>query len=179
MGGFGKRTIFVVAFAGILAGPAMAQDQKALVARGTYLMDAIVGCDDCHTPKDEHFLPRANLPFAGGEKFISPAFTAYARNITPDVDTGIGIWTDAQIIRAVREGVTREGDVIGPPMPIMTYNTMSDDDVKAIVAYLHTLKPIHHEVLVSKYKIRCKPRRPRRAFRRRQGATKWPMAAIS
>jgi mono/diheme cytochrome c family protein len=145
--------VSLLAFTGIVATPAMAQGQKALVARGAYLMKAIVGCDDCHTPKDDHFAPKANLPFAGGEKFSSPVFTAYSRNITPDVSTGIGTWTDEQIMRAVRQGITREGDIIGPPMPIKTYNTMSDEDVKALVAYLHTLKPIRHEDIPSVYKI--------------------------
>ncbi len=144
----------------MLAKPAAAQSRKALVARGSYLMRAIVACDDCHTPKDAHYVPRANLPFAGGQEFDSPVFTAYSRNITPDVNTGIGTWSDAEIMRAIRQGITREGDIIGPPMPIPNFNTMADDDVKAVVAYLHTLKPIRHEDKPSVYKIPLHPAPP-------------------
>ncbi|HWE75377.1 MAG TPA: cytochrome c [Stellaceae bacterium] len=146
----------------IVAAQAQAQapTQKALVARGAYLVKAIVACDDCHTSKDEHYTPRKNLAFAGGEEFDSPVFTAYSRNITPDVNTGIGTWTDEQIMRAIRQGITREGDIIGPPMPIENFNTMADDDAKALVAYLHTLKPIRHENTPSVYKIPLKAAPP-------------------
>ncbi|HKT16550.1 MAG TPA: c-type cytochrome [Stellaceae bacterium] len=145
---------------GIVAQPATAQSKKALVARGSYLVRAIVACDDCHTPKDAHYLPRAKLAFAGGQEFKSPVFDAYSRNLTPDVNTGIGTWTDAEIMRAIRQGITREGDIIGPPMPIRNFNTMADDDVKALVAYLHTLKPIRHENTPSVYKIPLQPAPP-------------------
>lgn len=153
-------TLCVTAFlAALLIFPATAQNapsprsQQQLVARGKYLMEGPVGCDDCHTAVDEHFAKLPNMDFAGGFRFDSPVFTAYAANITPDKDTGIGTWTDAEIVRAIREGHTKEGEIIGPPMPLMTYNNMSDDDVNAIVAYLHTVKPIHHEVPASQYKI--------------------------
>jgi mono/diheme cytochrome c family protein len=97
------------------------------------------------------------MELAGGERFDTPIFTAYARNLTPDKETGIGTWTDQQIIRAMREGVTKEGETLGPPMPVPTYHTMSDDDAMAIVTYLRTLKPIHNEVPESKYKIPLQP----------------------
>jgi hypothetical protein len=71
---------------------------------------------------------------------------AYAANITPDPDTGIGTWTDEQIITAIREGKTPDGRINFPPMPVPTYNMMSDDDVKAIVAYLRTVPAVHNEV---------------------------------
>jgi mono/diheme cytochrome c family protein len=148
-----STSISLLLLAGIGAEPATAQTQKALVARGTYLVKAIVACDDCHTPKDDHYAPRNNLAFAGGQEFDSPVFTAYSRNLTPDVNTGIGTWTDEQIMRAIRQGITREGDILGPPMPVPNFNTMSDDDAKALVAYLRTLKPIRHENTPSVYKI--------------------------
>jgi hypothetical protein len=112
--------------------------QPTLGARGAYLNDAIVGCDDCHTPKDKNFVSEANLAFAGGEEFFAPVFTAYSRSITPDGNTGIGTWTDAEIIRAIRQGVTPSGSTIGPPMPVMSYNHMSDADVtgdRRLLAY--------------------------------------------
>ena len=116
-----------------MALPADAQDQDVLVKRGTYLVNGPMACANCHTPR--------------------AAVTVYTANITQDKETGIGNWSDAQIIRAIREGVGKDGKVIFPPMPVPTYNNLSDDDVKAIVAYLHTLKPIHNEVPESTWNI--------------------------
>jgi len=137
--------------------PANAQSKKALVARGKYLVNGPAACGNCHTPRGANLLPVTRKFLAGGEKFIAPIFTAYSRNITPDKDTGIGTWTDAQIIRAIREGVNKEGKTLGPPMPFDFYNKMSDYDAKAIAAYLRTVKPIHNEVRESKYRIPLKP----------------------
>jgi mono/diheme cytochrome c family protein len=120
------------------------------VERGKYLMDAIVGCDDCHTIPGP---PGKGMTFAGGFVFVSPAFHAVSPNITQDRETGIGAWTDEQIIDAIRNGRRPDNTVIGPPMPIDMYNRMSDDDVKAIVAYLRTIKPIKHKVAKSNYKM--------------------------
>ncbi len=120
------------------------------VERGTYLMDAVVACDDCHTipgPKGK------GMRFAGGFVFTSPVFRAVSANITQDKATGIGGWTDDQIVAAIRNGRRPDGTVIGPPMPIEMYNRMSDDDVHAIVAYLRTIKPISHKVPKSNYKM--------------------------
>lgn len=120
--------------------------------RGTYLMKGIVACGNCHTPKG----PRGEIPGmeqAGGFKIEEKPFTAIAPNITPDKETGIGGWTDAQIIRAIREGVRPDGSIIGPPMPIEFYRHMSDRDVKAIVAYLRQVKPVKNKVAKSVYRI--------------------------
>jgi mono/diheme cytochrome c family protein len=132
--------------------PAAAQD-KNLLARGRYLANGPVACANCHTPRGPDMALLPNMSYAGGFKIVDPAFEVYTANITPDKDTGIGAWTDAQIITAIREGKTREGKINFPPMPVPTYNNMSDGDVKAIVAFLHTIKPIRHEVPQSKYNI--------------------------
>jgi mono/diheme cytochrome c family protein len=155
--------IFVIGTAVVSAftQPTAAQNQD-LLARGTYLINGPAACGNCHTDRgpDLLSLTTPNKYLAGGQKFTSPFFITYARNITPDKDTGIGTWTDAQIIRAFREGVAKEGNTLGPPMPIEIYNKMSDDDAKAIVAYLHTVKPIHNEVQEPKYKIPLHPEPP-------------------
>jgi mono/diheme cytochrome c family protein len=127
------------------------------VERGRYLMQGIVACGNCHTPKG----PQGDLPgmeMAGGFEVDEPGvFTAISPNITPDPDTGIGKWTDAQIISAIREGKRPDGSIIGPPMPIGLYRGMSDSDVKSIVAYLRQVKPIRNEVKKSVYKIPLPP----------------------
>jgi mono/diheme cytochrome c family protein len=148
------------AMAGGVALPAGAQNQQTVVARGAYLVNGPAACGNCHTRKNPDLSPRNDMFLAGGERFDTPVFTAYSRNLTPDKDSGIGTWTDAQIIRAMREGVTKEGEVLGPPMPVPTYHNMSDDDAGAIVAYLRTINPVHNEVPESKYKIPLQPQVP-------------------
>jgi len=133
--------------------PATAADQDAMVKRGAYLINGPVACGNCHNAraKDMSFIP--GKEYSGGFHIVDPAFDVYAANITPDKETGIGTWSDEEIIKTIREGKNKEGKIIFPPMPVPTYNSMSDDDVKAIVAYLHTIKPVHNEVPESKYKI--------------------------
>jgi mono/diheme cytochrome c family protein len=133
--------------------PAAAQSDDALVKRGAYLVNGPVACSNCHGTRNPDFSIADGMEFAGGFHIVDPAFDVYAANITPDKETGIGDWTDEQIIKAIREGVDPEGDIIFPPMPSPTYNNMSDDDAKAIVAYLRTLKPVRHEVEESHWNI--------------------------
>ena len=83
----------------------------------------------------------------------SPAFHAVAPNITPDNATGIGRWTDEQLVNAIRNGKRPDGTTIGPPMPIQFYRNMSDTDVRAIVAYMRSVTPISRKVEKSTYRI--------------------------
>jgi mono/diheme cytochrome c family protein len=134
-----------------------AQAAETPLDRGTYLMRGIVACGNCHTPKgpDGHAL--ADQELSGGLAIDAPVFHAVAPNITPDQETGIGKWTDAQIIDAIRNGKRPDGSTIGPPMAIPFYAHMSDTDARAIVAYLRAVKPIHHQVEKSSYKIPLPP----------------------
>ncbi len=133
----------------IYAPPLQAQ---TLVERGKYLGEGIGGCGNCHTAKSG---PMADQELAGSDSFGGPKapFTSYASNITPDPETGIGKWTDAQIISAIREGKRPDGSVIGPPMPIEFFRYISDDDVNALVAWLRSVKPVKNQVQKSVYKI--------------------------
>src|SRR5690606_25283762 len=138
------------------AAAAPADDQAALLERGDYLMNGIVACGNCHTPRDENgFLEGMEL--AGGFVIEEPGFRAYAPNITPDVETGIGSWTDEEIIRAVREGVRPDGRVLGPPMGFPFYRGISDNDMRAIVAYLRSVPAVRNEVPRSTYNIPLPP----------------------
>jgi len=125
--------------------------------RGTYLMQSIVACGNCHTPKG----PKGEIPgmeLAGMAPFEkAPGFDANAPNITPDPETGIGTWTDEQIIASIREGKRPDGSIIGPPMPIGLYRGLSDKDVEAIVAYLRNVKPVKNEIPPSVYRIPLPP----------------------
>lgn len=146
-------SIFLTASVFAWALPATAQDQDALLARGEYLMNGPVACGNCHNTRapDMSFVP--GMEFAGGFRIVDMGIDAHAANITPDPETGIGTWSDAEIVTAIREGKTPDGRIIWPPMPVPTYNNMSDDDVNAIVAYLKTVKPVHNEVQESTYEI--------------------------
>jgi mono/diheme cytochrome c family protein len=138
-----------------LAGGALAQPTQ--VERGRALVDGIAACGNCHTPKG----PQGDLPgmgFAGGMLLEEPGvFRIYPSNITPDRETGIGAWTDAQIIRAIREGVRPDGRVLGPIMPIELYRGISDADAQAMVAYLRTVAPVRNVVPASTYNFPLPP----------------------
>jgi mono/diheme cytochrome c family protein len=129
-----RRLVLVTCFVAFSAGVAWAAG-PADVARGKYVFGAAAGCG-CHTePKGQ-----AN---AGGKKFEGPFGTVYASNITPDRPTGIGGWTDEQIITAVRFGRRPNGERILPVHPFTSFNGMAEEDLKALVSFLRTVPPVH------------------------------------
>lgn len=135
---------------------ASAAQAQGRIERGRYLMESVVACGNCHTPQG----PNGPLPgktLAGGLLVDDKAFTAYAPNITSDPETGVGKWTDAQLIAAIREGRRPDGSLIGPPMPIGLYRSMSDNDVAALVAYLRSAAPVKNVVPKSVYRIPLPP----------------------
>lgn len=136
---------------------ACAQDDAALLARGKYLMEGGVACANCHIARSDKSEPLYDKGLSGGMLFDDPAFKAYAPNITPDPETGIGKWTDAQLAKAIREGIRPDGSLIGPPMPIPFYRNLSDADLAAIIAYLKAQPPIKHAVAKSTYHIPLPP----------------------
>ena len=87
---------------------------ETLVERGRYLVEGIGACGNCHTPKGPSG-DRQDQRFAGGFGLEEAFGTWVSSNITPDNETGIGRWTDAQIVRAIREGKHRDGRTLGPP----------------------------------------------------------------
>jgi mono/diheme cytochrome c family protein len=129
----------------------------AVTERGSYLVNTIMACGNCHTPGDADGKSIAEKAFSGGLTISSPAFTATAPNITPDRETGIGSWTDAEIKRALVEGMRpNHGRLAGVPlaavMPAGFYKALLPTDLDAIVAYLHTVKPMPNEVPAPIYK---------------------------
>jgi cytochrome c553 len=120
---------------------------ETLVERGAYLVTTVAACGNCHTPRDASGKPMVNMALAGGFEFDDDLIGhVVVRNITPDPETGIGKWTDAEIVSGLRNGKRPDGTVIGPPMPTRFYRLLSDRDAAAIAAYLRSLKPISHEV---------------------------------
>ncbi len=126
---------------------------ETAVERGRYLATSIMACGTCHTPRGPDNSPLAGMELAGGYRINAPVFVAYAQNITQDAETGIGKWTDAQIVTAIREGRRPDGSIIGAPMSIGMYRGLSDNDVNALVAYLRTVKAVRNIAPKSEYKM--------------------------
>jgi len=142
----------------LTAAPAQAQAEAAKLERGRKLMDGVVACGNCHMARGPQgqLLPDKGL--SGG--FViedSPQARIVVPNITPDEATGIGRWTDAQLRRAIREGLRPDGSLIGPPMPIEEFRHMSDADVDAIVAYLRAQPAVAAAQPKSVYRIPLPP----------------------
>jgi mono/diheme cytochrome c family protein len=127
-----NRTDSAAGTAPAIAGAPVSAD---LVARGEYLAKA-ADCVACHT------VPDSGKPFAGGVAFKLPFGTIYSSNITPDPKNGIGAYSDDEFVRAVREGVRKDGQHLYPAFPYTSYTQLSRDDVLAIKAYLMTLPAI-------------------------------------
>jgi mono/diheme cytochrome c family protein len=120
--------------------PEVAQSQgqdKKLVEKGQYLFAVAGGCA-CHT------IPNGT-PHAGGRAFPIPFGTVYATNITPDKETGLGSWSDKEILNAMTRGTRPNGERIIPVMPHEAYSGIAKEDLQALIAYLRTLKPVRKE----------------------------------
>lgn len=136
---------------------AAAPPSAATLERGRYLMNGVVACANCHMARGPQGEYLAGKGMSGGLPFPEKMFTAYAPNITQDRETGVGAWTDAQLVKAIREGVRPDGTLIGPPMPIEFYRHMSDDDVNAIVAVLRTEPAVRNVVQKSVFNFPMPP----------------------
>jgi mono/diheme cytochrome c family protein len=123
--------------------PSLIGDTAGLVARGEYIVRNVAVCGHCHAsqPRDP------DGPLSGGFEFKDWRLgTIRAANITSDSATGIGAWTDAEIMRAIRSGLDRDGDLLAPVMPYEWFNGMSDRDALAIARYLKSLPPARKRV---------------------------------
>jgi mono/diheme cytochrome c family protein len=109
------------------------------IERGRYVA-VLADCGGCHTEP-------GGQAYAGGLSIETPFGRLVTPNITPDVDTGIGGWTDSEFIAAIREGRGHNGTRLYPAMPYPTYSKISDQDVEALRAYFATIEPVRHEVI--------------------------------
>jgi mono/diheme cytochrome c family protein len=124
------------------------------VERGRYLVTHVAACLSCHSQvhADRFSMPvKFGTEGAGSE--VDPELGLAAPNLTPDFRTGIGEWTDGEVLRALREGVSRDGHGLFPMMPYPYYRDMSDDDAFAIVAALRSLPPIQRETPKRKLRV--------------------------
>jgi len=137
MGVLWRRRIGAALALILLLPTSLAAAEEDAIGRGEYLVRA-GGCISCHTAK-------GGQKFAGGRALATPFGTFYSPNITPDPETGIGRWTDAQLLRALREGVRPDGSNYFPVFPYPSFTGITDSDALAIKAYLFSLPPVRNE----------------------------------
>ncbi len=147
-----KRATGLVAV--MLSGMAAVVHAETPLERGAYLVRGPAGCGNCHTPMGPEGLV-ADQELAGRLVEKSDAFTAIAPNITPA--SRVADWSDAELGRAIREGLRPDGSLIGPPMPFAMYRGLSDGDLAAMIAFLRTLPAVEHDPGTSVYNIPLPP----------------------
>ena len=125
----------------------IAPDGSDKAARGAYLVNSVMACTDCHTPIDPSTgAPQMEKYLAGGQPYEGPWGIVYGGNITPDVETGLGSWTEAEIRRALVSGLSRDGRRL-ILMPWFAFSSLTSEDADAIAYYLKNgMQPIVNEV---------------------------------
>ena len=143
------RVMLGVVASVVLASGAAAQSS---VERGSYLMNTIMTCANCHSPKGPP-AATAGKDYSGGLSWDEPPFKVTAPNITTDKETGIGSWTDTQIKTMLLTGKNPSGVQEAEVMPTKFYPILTSGDLDSIVGYLRTLKPVKNKVPDPIYKI--------------------------
>lgn len=130
---------------------------QGLVERGDYLVNKIMACSNCHTPRVQG-VPDLSKRLSGGfQVFDEPWFKVKGSNVTPDPDTGIGKWSEGDLKRALTEGVRPNGVPLAMVMPSNFYKILMPRDLDAVVAYLRSIPAIRNEVPTPVYKAAQNP----------------------
>jgi mono/diheme cytochrome c family protein len=146
-----RRLLVAVLTASSLASISPAPAQPS-IEHGRYLVDAILGCADCHSPKGPDKRPAFGQEFSGGSKaYNTDAYSVTASNLTPDKETGLGDWTANDLKLLFKEGVRPDGVPVAPIMPVNFYKAITDEDIESIASYLKTLSPIKNAVPTPSY----------------------------
>jgi mono/diheme cytochrome c family protein len=143
-----RSVIYSALAAALLAAMSMnASNASPQTDRGKYLVE-FGGCNDCHTPG--YFFGKPDMArYLGGSDvgFEIPGLGVFVgRNITPDKETGIGNWTDEQIVTAIQTGVRPDGRILAPIMPWHAFAKLTKNDALAIAAFLKSIKPVKHAI---------------------------------
>lgn len=123
-----------------------ASTDPEVIERGRHLVWGPAHCAGCHGQRErlhEYEQDGTQIPLAGGWELDIPPATLRAPNITPDEHTGIGSMSDAELARALRHGIGRDGNLL---FPIMPFSNLSDEDLVAVISYLRAQDPVAHEV---------------------------------
>lgn len=127
------------------------------VERGSYLVNAVMVCDGCHTPRGPSGLNMERRFSGGPQVWETLAYTVRGSNITTDPDTGIGAWSEDDIKRLLTQGLRPNGVPVAPQMPYAFYKILTPGDLDAIAIYLKTIRPVSNEVLPPVYKTAAYP----------------------
>lgn len=129
-----------------------ASKDSAIIARGKHLVYSAAHCMDCHGNgnSDSLLALGQDVPLTGGHLFNLPIAKIYSKNITPDPETGIGKFTDAEIARALRYGVHPDGTAVFDFMP---FHNTSDEDLTAIISFLRSQKPVKNYLPKNSYSL--------------------------
>ena len=152
------QMIRMTALVAALAVCASSANAQTALERGKYLVNTIMACGNCHTPKDPDGAPILERELSGGLAFTIPPFNGTAANVTPDRETGIGNWSDDDIKRALTHGA-RPANARLPGVPLAAlmaagfFKALLPEDQTAIVAYLRSLKPVRNSVPDPVYRL--------------------------
>ena len=142
----------LAACAAMIASAALAQTP---LERGRYLVEGILTCGNCHTPRGpKGVLDKARLHAGGPQVWDTPEYTVRPSNITPDPETGVGKWSAEQLKRGIRDGVRPNGEQMAPQMPYGFYRIFTPADLDAVVTYVQAQPPVKNPVAPPLYKVK-------------------------
>jgi mono/diheme cytochrome c family protein len=144
--------IRIAAVALVLIAATSAWAQSPQVERGRYLVDAVMACDGCHTPRGPTGFNMERRFSGGSQVWDEPAYTVRGSNITPDPETGIGGWSADDVKRLMVDGKRPNGVLVSHQMPYPFYKILTPGDLDAVVAYVQTIKPVRNAVPPPVYK---------------------------
>jgi mono/diheme cytochrome c family protein len=147
--GYGR--FWIAAFAAV----ATTASAQAPAERGKYLVEGILTCGNCHTPRGPGgVLDTKRLHAGGPQVWDTPEYTVRPSNITPDKATGIGAWSADQVKRGMRDGKRPNGEQISPQMPYAFYQIFTPSDLDAVTAYVLAQAPVANKVAAPVYKVK-------------------------
>ena len=137
---------------GLLIFSTVSSAAQSLVERGSYLVNAVMACDGCHTQRGPNGFNMEKRFSGGSQIWDEPAYTVRGSNITLDRGTGIGAWNEVDIKRLMTDGLRPNGVPVAPQMPFAFYKILTERDVAAVAAYVRTVPAIPNEVVAPVYK---------------------------
>jgi mono/diheme cytochrome c family protein len=143
--------LVIMSAAALVAAAGIADAQTSL-ERGSYLVNAVMACDGCHTPRPGGVFDMTRRFSGGSQVWDEKAYTVRGTNITPDRETGIGSWSEGDLKRALTEGIRPSGAHLAPQMPFAFYKILTPGDLDALVAYIRSTEPVRNQVPPPVYK---------------------------
>jgi mono/diheme cytochrome c family protein len=136
----------------LLATTSLTQAQTP-IERGSYLVNGVLTCGNCHTPRGPGGVFAMDRQLSGGpQEWDRPTYKVRGANITPDKETGIGNWSEADIKRAITNGTRPNDTPLAPIMPHSFYKVFTASDLDAVVAYVQSVAPVSNKVQTPVYK---------------------------